>query len=194
VTVTSPWRESDAKRGNKAIHQNNGRRQILEAAEARYAGPPADVRPSWDPWARLSDPDIPKRSKALADAVGARTGQEPAGPVTLGWDELAATPLSGCINRVRVDWGGPITQPMWASGFPLAEVSGEAIQRTIDEKDADLAGWSEQVPHRWLLLTLSLESERLLGSASEHTYTAAFDAVHCCDARRFVPLSVQPHG
>jgi hypothetical protein len=195
VTVTGPWRESDAKRGNKAIHQNKVRRQILEAAEARYAGPPAHVRPSWDIWTRLSDPDIPKLSTALADAVGARTGLEPDGGVTLGWDDLAATHLSGCINRVRVDWGGPITQPMWASGFPLAEVSAGAIQRTIDEKHAKLAAWSEKAPHRWLLLTLSLESERLLDSASGTMYTTAFEAVYCCDERhRFVRLSVQPCG
>jgi hypothetical protein len=195
VTATGPWRECDAKRGNSAIHQTSVRRQILEAAEARYAGPPALVRPSWDPWTRLSDPDIPKLSKALADAVGARTGREPAGPVMLGWDELAATHLSGRINRVHIDWGGRITHPMWASGFPLVEVSTEAIQRTIDEKDADHARWSEQTAHRWLLLTLSPESERLLGGAGDQAYTAAFDAVHCCDARlRFFRLSVQPRG
>lgn len=186
---------TDAKRGNTTIHQTSVRRQILEAAEARYAGPPAHVRPSWDPWTRLSDPDIPKLAKALADAVAARTGREPAGSVMLGWDDLAATPLSGRINRVQIDWGDRIPDSMWASAFPLFEVTAEAIQRTIDEKDADHARWSEQAAHRWLLLTLSPESERLLDGAAEHTYTAAFDAVHCCDARlRFVPLSVQPRG
>lgn len=113
----------------------------------------------------------------------------------LGGNDLAATDLAGCINRVWVDWGGPVTQPMWASGFPVAEVSSDAIQRTIDEKQADLADWSERVAHRWLLLTLSLESERILDRASETMYTTAFAAVYCCDARlRFVPLSVQSPG
>ena len=195
VTVTGPWRKSEAKRGNKALHQNNVRRQIMEAAKARYTGPPPHVRPSWSPWTRLSNPDIPRLSMAFADVVGARTGRAPAGGVMLGWDDLAATDLTGCVNAVRVGWGGRITQPMWSSGFPVAEVSPDAIQRTIDEKDADLAAWSERVPHRWLLLTLRLESERLLDSAKETTYTAAFAAVYCCDARlRFVRLSVQPHG
>jgi hypothetical protein len=111
------------------------------------------------------------------------------------WEELDRTPLAGYIDRLRVDWGGQITQPMWASGLALWEVSADAIQRTIKSKEAKLGGWRVSVRERWLLLTLSLESERLLDSSSEHTYTAAFDAVHCCDARlRFVRLSVQPHG
>jgi hypothetical protein len=192
VTVTGPWRESQAKRSNKALHQHSVRRQILDAAEAQYKGPPPHVRPSWDPWTRLSDPDIPKLSTALADVVGARTGRAPAGRVILGWHDLADTDLTGHVNGVSVDWGGRITQPMWASSFPVAEVSADAIQRTIDEKDADLTTWSEEVLHHWLLLTFSLESERLLDSASATTYTSAFDAVYCCDARlRFVRLAVQ---
>jgi hypothetical protein len=193
VTVTGPWRHSEAKRGNKALHQHNVRRQIMKAAEARYTGPPAHVRPSWSPRARLRNSDIGKLSTALADVVGARTNRAPSGGVMLGWNDLAASDLTGFINGVRVDWGGRITQPMWASGFPVAEVSPDAIQRTIDEKDAHLVDWSQRVPYRWLLLTLSLESERILDSASGTTYTTAFEAVYCCDARlRFVPLSVSP--
>ncbi len=38
VTVTGPWRESQAKRSNKALHQHSVQRQILDAAEAQYKG------------------------------------------------------------------------------------------------------------------------------------------------------------
>jgi hypothetical protein len=194
LTVTGPRRASDPGLSNETLNQNRARRQVEQTAEKLYAGPAAIVRPSWSSWKPVRDADIQRLASALADAVAGITVGESTSGVMLGWEELERTPLAGYIDRVRVDSGGWITQPMWASNLALWEVSADAIQRTIQRKEALFGGWRESVRERWLLLTLSPESERLLDSASEHTYTAAFDAVHCCDARGVVPLSVQPHG
>jgi hypothetical protein len=193
LTVTGPRRASDPGESNETLNQNRIRRQVEQTAEKLYVGPPAIVRPSWSSWKPVRDADIRRLTSALADVVAGITVGESTDGVMLGWAELERTPLAGYIDRMRVDWGAWITQPMWASGLPLWGVSADAIQRTIERKEKKLGGWRISVKERWLLLTLSLESERLLDSASEHTYAAEFDAVHCHDARGFVPLSRQRH-
>jgi hypothetical protein len=195
VELTEVLAESNTETGNQALHQHSVRRQIMQAAETLYTGPPPIVRPSWSHGVHLTNRDIAKLSMPLADVVAASTGRAPAGPVMLGWDDLAATDLTGYIDRLRVNWGGRITEPDWASGFPLWGVSVDAIQRSIDGKEAKLRKWSVPVTDRWLLLTLNLHGERFLDSASESTYAAAFEAVYCCDPQlRIVRLSAQPRG
>src|ERR1700680_267069 len=192
VTVTGPRRESDTSRGDKALHQNSVRGEIERDAETRYTGPPAIVMATWDVSTPLANRDVPKLAGALADVVATVTARAPAGRVMLEWEDLAPTHLSGFINRLRVDWGGPISQAMWSSGVVSWGVTHDAIQRTIKDKEADLARWSVPVRLRWLLLTLSIDGEHLFDSAFDPTYTTSFDAVLCCDARgRFVTLSVQ---
>jgi hypothetical protein len=193
LTVTGPRRTSDTETGSKALHQQSIRRQITHAAESGYTGPPAIVGPVWSIWTPVADSDRKTLANALGDVVAAITTRAPAGEATLGWEDLARTPLTDYVNTLRIRWGGRITQPMWASGFAVSEVTADAIERTIQRKETKFDKWCVPVKHRWLLLTLSLESERLLDSAREPAYTTAFDAVYCCDARlRFVRLSLQP--
>jgi hypothetical protein len=188
VTVTGPRRESDTSRGNKALHQNSVRGEIERDAEARYTGPPAIVRATWDVSTPLANRDVLKLAGALANVVAAVTARAPAGEVMLEWEDLAPTHLTGYINRLRVDWGGPISQAMWSSGVAPWDVTHDAIQRTIKDKEAGLATWSLPVRYRWLLLTLSIDGERLLDSALDPTYTASFEAVFA--ATRVAGLSL----
>jgi hypothetical protein len=192
LTVTGPRRMSDTETGSKALHQQSVRRQILHAAESRFKGPPAIVNPVWSSSTPVADSDKPRLADALGDVVAAITARAAAGEATLVWGDLAHTPLTNYVNTLRVRWGGLITQPMWASGFAVSEVTADAIERTIQRKATKFDKWCVPVKRRWLLLTVSLESERLLDSAREYLYETTFDAVYCCDARlRFVGLSVR---
>jgi hypothetical protein len=193
LTVTGPRRMSDTETGSKALHQQSVRRHIMHAAESRYTGPPAIVSPAWSIWNSVTDSDVQRLANALGDVVAAITTRAPVGEAALGWQELARTPLVDYVNTLRLRWGGRITRPMWASGFAVSEVTPDAIKRTIRHKETKFDKWCVSVRHRWLLLTLSLESERLLDSPGEPAYETAFDRVYCCDARlRFVRLTLQP--